>query len=205
MPLTKIQFTPGIDKQDTDYGAEGRWIDCDNVRFRYGLPEKIGGWESLLSQDLIGAARDQHTWSNLQGEPLSAIGTDRKLYTYYDGIAYDITPLSTTIANAAFTFTNATTIVDVLATANGAVLGDFVTFSTVNGVTGNVTGVTDENMENEFEIVGITDADNFKIDVFDLSVFPGTSTTSGTALTADFQINIGEDVSASGLGWGAGG
>ena len=205
MPLTKIQFTPGIDKQDTDYGAEGRWIDCDNVRFRYGLPEKIGGWESLLSQDLIGAARDQHTWSNLQGEPLAAIGTDRKLYTYYDGVAYDITPLSTTIANAAFTFTNATTIVDVLATANGAVLGDFVTFSTVNGITGNVTGVTDENMENEFEIVGITDNDNFKIDVADLSITPGTSTTSGTATSAAFQINIGEDVSASGLGWGAGG
>ena len=202
MPLTKIQFTPGIDKQDTEYGAEGRWIDCDNVRFRYGLPEKIGGWESLLSLDLIGAGRDQHTWSNLAGEPLAAIGTDRKLYTYYDGVAYDITPLSTTIP-AEFTFTASTTIVNVLATSHGAVLGDFVTFSTVSGV--NVLNVTDADMEKEFEIVQIVDVDNVKVDIADLGITPGTVTASGTAVGAAFQINIGEDVSASGLGWGAGG
>ena len=202
MPLTKIQFTPGIDKQDTEYGAEGRWIDCDNVRFRYGLPEKIGGWESLLSLDLIGAGRDQHTWSNLAGEPLAAIGTDRKLYTYYDGVAYDITPLSTTIP-AEFTFTASTTIVNVLATSHGAVLGDFVTFSTVSGV--NVLNVTDADMEKEFEIVQIVDVDNVKVDIADLGITPGTVTASGTAAGAAFQINIGEDVSASGLGWGAGG
>ena len=202
MPLTKLQFAPGIDKQDTDYGAEGRWVDCDNVRFRYGLPEKIGGWENLLPEDLIGSARDQHTWSDLAGEPLSAIGTDRKLYVYYDGVAYDVTPLSTTIA-AEFTFTASTTIVNALATAHGAVLGDFVTFSTVSGV--NVVNVTNSDMENEFEVVEVVDADNVKVDIADLGITPGTVTASGTAAGAAFQINIGDDVSASGLGWGAGG
>ena len=80
MPLGKLQFLPGIDKQDTEYGAEGKWIDSDNIRFRYGLPEKIGGWESLLIQPMIGAARDQHTYADLQGEQFSAIGTNRKVY-----------------------------------------------------------------------------------------------------------------------------
>lgn len=201
MPLTKVQYAPGIDKQDTEYGAEGRWIDCDNVRFRYGLPEKIGGWVRVLeTADLIGAARDIHTWTDLQSQKLAAIGTDRKLYLYWDNNFNDITPISTTIASV-FSFTSGTTIVDVTATASGAVLGDFVTFSTVSGV--SVVNVTNEDMQNEFEIVGIDDDDNFKIDVADLGITPGTVTTSGSAAGSAFQINIGTDVTTEGFGWGA--
>jgi len=198
MPLYKVQIAPGIDKQDTEYGAEGRWIDSDNIRFRYGLPEKIGGWQSIIGTTLIGAARDQHTWTDLAGEGFDAIGTNRKLYVYYDGVAYDVTPLSTTIP-AVFTFTSGTTIVDVLATSHGAVLGDCVTFSTVSGV--NVVNISNTTMENEFEIVEVTDTNNIKVDVADLSVTPGTVTASGTAAGAAFQINVGPDVSASGLGF----
>jgi len=202
MPLYKVQIAPGIDKQDTEYGAEGRWIDSDNIRFRYGLPEKIGGWQSIIGTTLIGAARDQHTWTDLAGEGFDAIGTNRKLYVYYDGVAYDVTPLSTTIP-AVFTFTSGTTIVDVLATSHGAVLGDCVTFSTVSGV--NVVNISNTTMENEFEIVEVTDTNNIKVDVADLGVTPGTVTASGTAAGAAFQINVGPDISASGLGFGAGG
>ena len=90
MPLTKIQFKPGIDKQDTEYGAEGRWTDSDMVRFRYGLPEKIGGWTKLISSTLVGVVRDLHAWTDLDGIRYMALGTDRKLYVYSEGTAYDL-------------------------------------------------------------------------------------------------------------------
>lgn len=87
MPLTKIAFAPGIDKQDTEYGAAGRWTDSDFVRFRYGLPEKIGGWIKLINSTLVGVARDMHAWTSLDGVRYTAIGTDRKLYIYSEGVA----------------------------------------------------------------------------------------------------------------------
>jgi hypothetical protein len=200
MPINKLQFRPGIDKQNTQYGAEGGWVDCDNVRFRYGVPEKIGGWQPAVGNNIIGAARDIHTYTDLAGDSLAIIGTDRKLYTYYDNNFYDITPLSTTIP-AVFTFTSATTIVNVLATSNGAIAGDFVTFSTVSGV--SVVNITNANMQQEFEIQNIVDSNNFTIDVATIAT-PGTVTTSGTAAGAAFQINIGSDITTIGNGWGAG-
>jgi len=200
MPINKLQFRPGIDKQNTQYGAEGGWVDCDNVRFRYGVPEKIGGWEPAVGTNLIGAARDIHTYTDLAGDSLAIIGTDRKLYTYYDNNFYDITPLSTTIP-AVFTFTSATTIVNVLATSNGAIAGDFVTFSGVTGV--SVVNITNTNMAQEFEIQNIIDSNNFTIDVATIGT-PGAVTTSGSATGAAFQINIGSDITTIGNGWGAG-
>ena len=200
MPINKLQFRPGIDKQNTQYGAEGGWVDCDMVRFRYGVPEKIGGWSPAVGTNLIGAARDIHTYTDLAGDSLAIIGTDRKLYTYYDNNFYDITPLSTTIP-AVFTFTSATTIVNVLATSNGAIAGDFVTFSGVTGV--SVVNITNSSMAQEFEIQNIIDSNNFTIDVATIGT-PGVVTTSGTASGAAFQINIGSDITTIGNGWGAG-
>ena len=200
MPINKLQFKPGIDKQNTQYGAEGGWVDCDMVRFRYGVPEKIGGWSPAVGTNLIGAARDIHTYTDLAGDSLAIIGTDRKLYTYYDNNFYDITPLSTTIP-AVFTFTSATTIVNVLATSNGAIAGDFVTFSGVTGV--NVVNITNANMQQEFEIQNNVDSNNFTIDVASIAT-PGAVTTSGSAAGAAFQINIGSDATTIGNGWGAG-
>ena len=200
MPINKLQFRPGIDKQNTQYGAEGGWVDCDMVRFRYGVPEKIGGWSPAVGTNLIGAARDIQTYTDLAGDSLAIIGTDRKLYTYYDNNFYDITPLSTTIP-AVFTFTSSTTIVNVLATSNGAITGDFVTFSGVTGV--SVVNITNTNMAQEFEIQNIVDANNFTIDVASIAT-PGVVTTSGSASGAAFQINVGTDVTTIGNGWGAG-
>ena len=200
MPINKLQFRPGIDKQNTQYGAEGGWTGCDMVRFRYGVPEKIGGWQPAVGNNLIGVARDIHTYTDLAGDSLAIIGTDRKLYTYFDNNFYDITPLSTTIP-AVFTFTSGTTIVNVLATSNGAIAGDFVTFSTVSGV--SVVNITNANMQQEFEVQNIVDSNNFKIDVASIAT-PGVVTTSGTAAGAAFQINIGADVTTFGNGWGAG-
>ena len=93
MPLTKIKFAPGIDKQDTSVGAEGRWVDSDNVRFRYGLPEKVGGWQSLLTDTIVGVARKQHAFVDTDGNRYVAIGTDKFLLIYFEGQLFDVTPL----------------------------------------------------------------------------------------------------------------
>ena len=90
MTLIKVQVAPGIDKQDTEYGAEGRWIDCDNVRFRYGLPEKIGGWSKVSTSALVGAARGIITWFSLDGDQYTITGTNKKLYVYQNQAWYDI-------------------------------------------------------------------------------------------------------------------
>jgi hypothetical protein len=106
MPLQKIQFKPGFNKQQTATGAEGQWIDGDNVRFRYGQPEKIGGWEQLVAGTIAGPVRDQHTWTDLNGVRYAALGTSKVLIIYYEGAFYDITPLDAAISG--FTFSSTT-------------------------------------------------------------------------------------------------
>ena len=201
MPITKVKFPrPGINKQDTVYGAEGGWTDCDNMRFRYGIPEKIGGWQNVAPPlHLIGIARDIHNYTDLAGDSLCAIGTDRKLYIYYDNNYYDVTPISTTQA-VVFNFTSGTTYVDVTSTSNGAVEGDFVTFSAVSGVSVGSSTITNTTMSQEFEIQEITNANTFKINVSDLGTPALNDTATGTGA---FQINIGADTSKFGIGWGA--
>jgi hypothetical protein len=201
MPLNKLQFKPGIDKQNTQYGAEGGWVDCDMVRFRYGVPEKIGGWEPAIYNNIIGVARDIHVFTDLNDNSLAGIGTDRKLYVYFDNQAFDITPLSTTIA-ANFTFTaNSTTVSVSTIPANGAVAGDFVTFTTVSGV--SVINFTNANMQQEFEIQSIVNSTTFTVNVGSIAT-PGVVTTSGSSAGAQFQINIGSETTIAGQGWGAG-
>ena len=95
MPLAKVNIAPGFDKQSTPSDAEGRWVDGDNVRFRYGEPEKIGGWSALVNEKLVGSARAQHVWADTNGKRYAAIGTDKVLIIYYEGAFYDITPLET--------------------------------------------------------------------------------------------------------------
>jgi hypothetical protein len=90
--LTEIKFAPGIDKQDTTVGATGRWTDSDLARFRYGLPEKIGGWSSLLTDTIVGVARAQFSFVDKDGNRYVAIGTDKFLLIYFEGQLYDITP-----------------------------------------------------------------------------------------------------------------
>ena len=111
MPLTKLQIAPGIDKQNTEYGAEGKWVDSDNVRFRYGLPEKIGGWAKVSSDALLGATRAVLTWSDLKGSNYAMYGTNKKLYAYSEGSYGDITPSRGTGSITQFETTNASTTV----------------------------------------------------------------------------------------------
>ena len=131
MTLTKIKLQPGIQKQTSDLGASGGYVDSDNVRFRYGLPEKIGGWEKTVTNTLIGVVRDAHHWVALDGTRLAALGTDKKLYIYANDLIYDITPerQSNTGVTSAFTTTNGSANVTVNITGHGANEGDIVTFS----------------------------------------------------------------------------
>ena len=106
--LTEIKFAPGIDKQDTSVGAQGRWIDSDNTRFRYGLPEKVGGWSSLLNDTIVGVARKTIPFVDKVGNRYVAIGTDKFLLIYFEGILYDITPWRTDAAGAPLFLTTCT-------------------------------------------------------------------------------------------------
>ena len=133
--LTEIKFAPGIDKQDTSVGAAGRWVDSDLARFRYGLPEKIGGWSSLLTDTIQGVARAQHSFVDKEGNRYVAIGTDKFLLIYFEGQLYDITPWVDNNVGTQTTFTSSTlttsttrgTAVTITTTsAHGLIEGDMV-------------------------------------------------------------------------------
>jgi hypothetical protein len=200
MPLQRLFLKPGIDKQNTEYGAEGGWIDCDYVRFQYGLPEKMGGWEWFNSTQtyLVGQISEVFAWNDLEGVPYVIVGTDRKLYVFSNSSWSDVTPIRSTMSGVTFTTVNGSTTVRVNATANNATVGDFVTFS---AVTGNPGGILNASLTGEFEILNIVSANVFEIQ----SPVAATSTAAaaGTA-TAVFQINIGSDVNYFDFGWGTG-
>ena len=199
MTLTKIKLQPGIQKQTSNLGASGGYTDCDNVRFRYGLPEKIGGWEKTVDDKLIGVARDAHHWVALDGTRLAALGTDKKLYIYANDILYDITPerQSNAAVSNIFTTTNGSANVTVNVNGHGANEGDIVTFSGTTSLSG--TSFTAEQFDRSFEVQSVTNTNAFVI-TQDATESTGTATT-GTA-TASFDINIAPAFSTFGYGWG---
>jgi len=197
MPLTKVAFAAGIDKQDSKYGAEGRWIDSDYVRFRYGLPEKIGGWtEFAASYNLIGVARDSWTWSALDGTPYLAIGTNKKLYAYTGGLFADITPIRDTNVGVVITPTNATTVITVTDVAHGALVGDFVTFSATSVAFG---GLTASSFDIEYEVQTVANVNTYTVK----SPLTLLNSTPGTATIA-YQLGIGTEIAFFDYGWGTG-
>ena len=196
MPLTKLQIAPGVDKQNTEYGAEGRWVDSDNVRFRYGQPEKIGGWTKITSDALLGATRAILTWSDLSGVNYAMYGTNKKLYAYSENSYSDITPSRGTGSITQFATTSGSTTVTVTDADHGALVGDHVTISSVSGAIG---GLTQANLQNEFEIQTATD-DTYTI----VAPAAASSSATGATATATYQINSGPATSIYGYGWGAG-
>ena len=200
MPLSKLQIAPGIDKQNTEYGAEGRWVDSDNVRFRYGLPEKIGGWEKVTSDALVGASRAILSYSDLGGVKYIIYGTNKKLYAYSEGSYADITPTRATGTGniTQFTTTNGSTTVTVTDADHGALIGDFVTIASVGGA---VNGISATNLQGEFEILTVPGANTYTIEAK-----AAASSTGNASVTANatYQVNTGAAVSLFGYGWGAG-
>ena len=199
MPLTKLQFAPGIDKQNTEYGAEGKWSDCDNVRFRYGLPEKIGGWSKVTQDGIIGAVRAVLTYSSLDGVKYAVYGTNKKLYAYSENNYADISPIraSGTGNITQFAVTDESSTVTVTDASHGALIGDFVTIATVSAAVG---GITQANLQREFEILTVPTTDTYTIE----APAADTSTAAGATANASYQFNTGPATSLLGYGWGAG-
>ena len=196
MPLASIKFAPGFDKQSTAYGAEGKWIDGENVRFRFGQPEKIGGWIKLFSDKLIGAVRDQFAWSSLDGTRHLALGTDKKLYIYKEGAIADVTPIRATQASLTnpFVTTSGSAIVTVTDAGHGASAGDFVTFSGGSDVGGL-------DMNAEFEITSVTSSSVYTV-THSSNASSGATGGGSSAVTAAYQIAPGPEVNTYGYGWG---
>jgi hypothetical protein len=148
MPLTNVRIAPGINKADTPSGAEGQWIGGDFVRFRYGQPEKIGGYVAIGQETISGPTRAQHTWTDLEGRKYAALGTSKALYIYYEDAFYDITPLAAAITSATFTSSSSSNIVTVNKVSHGLVVGEYITLSsvTVPGQTTTLNGaITDSD------------------------------------------------------------
>lgn len=148
MPLTNVTIRPGINKADTPSGAEGQWIDGDFVRFRYGQPEKIGGYTAIGQETIAGPTRAQHTWTDLDGRRYAALGTSKALYIYYEDKFYDVTPLATAITGATFTSTNGSDIVTVNKTSHVLEVGDYITLTsvTVPGQATTLNGDIDDSV-----------------------------------------------------------
>ena len=207
MPLQKFIFNPGINKEGTDYTAEGGWFDGNLVRFRKGLPEKIGGWVKYIPASFVGTGRKLFGWTSLAGTKLLGVGTSKKLYIQAGTNYNDITPIRATTGAGDVTFgaTNGSSSINVTDTAHGAAQGDFVTFSGAASLGGNVVAAV---LNQEYEIDSITSTDVYVITAKDTSGATVTANSSdsgngGSSTVGAYQINIGLDVFVSGTGWGA--
>ena len=197
--LTKIKFAPGIDKQDTSVGAEGRWVDSDNVRFRYGLPEKVGGWQSLLTDTIVGVARKQHAFVDTDGNRYVALGTDKFLLLYFEGQLFDITPLATAITGATFTFNGTTTVTLTTSTDHGIDVGDIIRLSATT-LPGGTTGVTTATFNDiNFQVLSVPTSTTLTIQ----AATAGSASSGGSVTITPYEV-VGPAAQSYGYGFGIG-
>jgi hypothetical protein len=202
MPLQKILFKPGVNRENTRYTTEGGWYECNKIRFRQGNPEKIGGWTQYSASTFLGVCRSLWNWVTLSNLNLIGVGTNLKFYLTAGNAYYDITPIRSTVTlpnnplatNTATNSGGKTTITVTTTAAHGALLGDFVTIS-------GATMVDSVTVNGEYQITAIPSATTFKI------LVTGTATTSttggGASATAAFQVNTGPANEIPFNGWGA--
>lgn len=194
MPLSKVKFRPGVNRENTRYTTEGGWYECDKIRFRQGNPESLGGWTPYSLNTFMGVCRSLWNWATLQSNNLIGVGTNLKFYVNSGGAFNDITPIRRTVTLGSDPFTgNGTTTVTVADTAHGAVNGDFVTFS---GVTGTYASL----LNNQFQVT-VVSANSYTITV--ASTIPA-GPTGGAAVVATYQLNTGPSYAIPLTGWGAG-
>ena len=202
MPLKKLIFKPGVNRENTRYTTEGGFYDCDKIRFRQGTPEKIGGWQRISTYSFLGICRSLWNWVTVGGSNLLAVGTNLKYYIGRGGQYYDITPIrgTATLTNP-FTATNGSSTLTVTDSAHGATTGDFVTFSGATGLGGNVTATV---LNQEYQVV-VIDADTYNVT---MSVTANATDASGSpgggTVSAAYQINTGSAINTPLSGWGAG-
>ena len=205
MPLQKILFKPGVNKENTRYTTEGGWYECDKVRFRQGNPEKIGGWTRISTAYFLGVCRSLWNWVTLASANLMGVGTNLKFYIAETGTYYDVTPIraTSTINNNPFVATNGSTTITVTDTSHGAVTGDFVTFSGATGLGGNITATV---LNANYQVTVLT-ANSYTFtasataNATDASGSPG----GGASVVAAYEIAVGPAIQGPLTGWGAGG
>ena len=221
MPLTKLQFKPGVNRETTSYSNEGGWFDGDKIRFRFGFPEKIGGWVKQSNNSFLGSCRALFSWVALAGDSYLGLGTHLKYYISEGGDYNDITPirLTTAAGDATFSATDGSSIITVTENSHGAVENDFVTFSGATALGGNITATV---LNQEYQIVTILSGNSYTIqaraantsinsitDDGQLNPVVVTANASdtgngGSSTVAVYQINTGLDTVVPGTGWGAG-
>ena len=199
MALIDFKVLPGIDKQNTEAGAEFRWIDSDNVRFRYNLPEKVGGWSSLVSDSIVGVARRQFAFVDLDGNRYVAIGTDKFLLIYFEGQLYDVTPLKTTISSATIATTSGSAICTLTtSSAHGLSPGDIILLDSVTLPSG--TGYSASDFEDKLFQVTATPTNT----TFTITQSSNASATVSTGGSIDIKPyeTVGPAAQSYGYGWG---
>lgn len=201
MPLNKLNFRPGINRENTIYANEGGWYDMDKVRFRFGTPEKIGGWKQAVSGTFTGVARNIVCWASLKGEVMIGLGTHLKYYINYGGSYNNITPIratSGTLTNPLTTTVNSA-FVRVTQGNHGAVPGDYVSFSNASGFNGITTATI--NNANGYRVVSVIDSNTYTVNMGQVAT--GTGTAGGNVV-ATYELGAGLPVYTIGGGWGAG-
>lgn len=215
MPLTKIQFRPGINRESTSYAAEGGWFDCDKVRFRAGMPEKIGGWQRATAQKFLGSCRSMHEWAALDSNSFLSLGTHLKFYVMWGSSYYDITPIRVLRADMPdnpFTTAAESGFLVVHHPDHLATIGDFVVFEGATAAFDPFPSNPDPHptytaavLNREYQITEIVDNDHYKIYTGIPSEAAGMPAggMGGTLAVATYQIHTGLDVAVPGTGWGA--
>ena len=203
MPFQKLQFKPGVNRDQTNYTNEGGWNECDKIRFRSGFPEKIGGWLKTTPEFMLGICRQLFGWITSYNDNFLACGTNKKVYIEVGGIFYDITPLraidptfTTPDTNNCFSTTSGSSIVTVAITNSVAIQGNYVSFTGANSI-GTVTAAL---LNKDHEIQTAINVDAFTIDVGTAANTTGAG--GGTTINAAFEINIGNANITQGYGWG---
>jgi len=201
MPLSKIQFRPGVNRETTSYGDENGWFNSDLIRFRKGRPEKMGGWERLSSNTIDGTGRSLHVWAALDGSKFMGLGTETKFYIEEGGGYNDVTPIRSTAtlgSNPLKTGAASSAVVTVTAIAHGAATGDFVTFS---GAT-TTDGISATQLNKEHQVT-VVDSNSYQITTAG-TASSGSTAGGGSSVIATYQINTGLNTVVSGTGFGAG-
>ena len=220
MPLQKLQFQPGINKETTSYSNEGGWFDCDKVRFRQGYPEKIGGWSKIGVKSFLGSCRALWPWRTLNLDDFLGVGTHLKYYIESGEGYYDVTPirLTTGAGDVTFAATNGSSVITVSDPSHGAVVNDFVTFSGAASLGGTITAAV---LNQQYQINQIVNSSTYKVIAREVASIDSITTggqytptpvnanasdsgNGGGSIVGVYQINVGLDTSVTGNGWGAG-
>ena len=205
MPLAKIEFKPGVNKEETEYSAEGGWVDANLVRFRKNRVEKIGGWIKASSDAFLGTCRALHQWISLGGTRFLGLGTTLKYYIEQGNVFNDITPIRKTSTNSiTFSATNGSSTITATDSSHGAVIGDFVTLSGAVSLGGLITAAV---LNQEYQIVTVPSANTYTFTAKSTSGVTVTANASdsgngGSGVDGLYQINVGLDDYVQSTGWG---